>query len=135
MVEEPPAHLDCVAQERVGVVVGVLLVGEGEVVELALAQEGGVLAKAGLVRLGDQPGASRSRLRIGAAIANMAATGQQSVLTRDGLVLSTLVQTWLHPSLEWERVTLGPTIWIEEVPDSIQDSFPSHEYLHCHCLP
>ena len=100
MVVEPPAHLDCVAQERVGVVVGVLLVGEGEVVELALAQEGGVLAKAGLVRLGVQPGASCSGLRIGAAIAKMAATGQPSVLTRDWLVLSTLVLCllgWVHP--------------------------------------
>ena len=99
MVEEPSAHLDCVAQERVGVVVGVLLVGEGEVVELVLAQEGGVLAKAGLVRLGDQPGASCSRLRIGVAIAKMAAAGQPFVLARDWLMLSTLVQTWLHPSL------------------------------------
>ena len=100
MVEDPPAHLDCVVQERVGDVVGVVHAGEGEVVELALAQEGGVLAKAGLVRLGVQPGASCSGLRIGAAIAKMAATGQPSVLTRDWLVLSTLVLcllSWVHP--------------------------------------
>ena len=93
MVVEPPAHLDCVAQERVGVVVGVLLVGEGEVVELALAQEGGVLAKAGLVRLGVQPGASCSRLRIGALRAKMAAFRQPTVLTRNWFRLCTLAQT------------------------------------------
>ena len=99
MVEKPSAHLDCVAQESVGVVVGVLLVGEGEVVELVLAQEGGVLAKAGLVRLGVQPGASCSRLTIRALGAKMAACRQPSVVAGDWKLLSTLVQTRLQPSL------------------------------------
>ena len=50
MVEEPPAHLDCVALGEGGVV-GVLHCGVGVVV-LALAGEGRVVAKAGLVCLG-----------------------------------------------------------------------------------
>ena len=58
MVEQPPAHLDCVALGEVGVVVVVLHGGEG-VVQLALTGEDGVVAKAGLVRLGVvQPGAA-----------------------------------------------------------------------------
>ena len=31
-------------------------------------------------------------------------------------------------------MTLGPPGWIEEDPDLIQDSPPSQEYLHSHCL-
>ena len=38
----------------------------------------------------------------------------------------------LHLFPCWEKVTLGPRGWIEEVPDSIrnQDRFPPQEYLH-----
>ena len=49
MVVEP--HLDCVTQGIVGVVVGVLLGGEG-VVAVALGGKGRIVTKAGLVRLG-----------------------------------------------------------------------------------
>ena len=60
MVEEPPAHLDCVAQERVGVVVGgVLHVGEGVVVA-ALNGEGVGVDKGRLARLVLQPVAACS---------------------------------------------------------------------------
>ena len=73
MVEEPPAHLDCVALGEVRVVGGVLHGGEG-VVAVALAGEGRVVAKAGLVCLGvAQPGASCSGLKIVAVSAKMAA--------------------------------------------------------------
>ena len=60
MVEDPPAHLDCVAQERVGDVVGVVHAGEGEVVGVALNGEGVGVNKGGLARLVLQPGAACS---------------------------------------------------------------------------
>ena len=108
MVVEPPAHLDCVALGERGVV-GVLHGGEGVVV-LALAGEGGVLSKAGLIRLGVvQPGAACSGLTIETA----AASDQPSVLDRDWLRLSTLVQSLLHWNrlFPWrEKVTTSPTI-------------------------
>ena len=53
--------LDCVAQERVGDVVGVVHAGEGEVVGVALVVEGVGVDKDGLARLvGLQPGAACS---------------------------------------------------------------------------
>ena len=93
---------------------------------MALVGEGVGVDKDGLARLDDdQPGATCSRLTIGAARAKMAASGP-SVDARDWPQLSTFVQTWLHPSPQWERVTLGAPGWIEEALDSIlnQDGLP-----------
>ena len=83
--------------------VGVLRGGEGGVV-VALEGEGVRVDKGGLARLDDQPGATCSRLTIGAARAKMAASGP-SVDARDWPQLSTFVQTCLHPSPQWERET------------------------------
>ena len=72
---------------------------------MALVGGGAGVDKDGLARLVDQPGATCSRLTFEAAGAKMAASVQPPVDARNWLLLSTLVQTWVHPFPCWERVT------------------------------
>ena len=118
VVVEP--DLDCDVLVRLGDV-GVLRGGEGVVV-VPLVGGGVGVDKDGLARLDDaQPGATCSRLTIVAARAKMVASGPSVVDARNWPQLSTFVQTLLHLSPQWERVTLGAPGWIEEVPDSIRN--------------
>ena len=75
---------------------------------------------------------SDSGLPVGAAAASMADSQQTAGATWNWLAAVQRLDCRLHLFPCWEKVTLGPRGWIEEVPDSIrnQDRFPPQEYLH-----
>ena len=123
--------LDCVGPGELGGVVLYIVVARVFCVE-GVGHGDGLVHSVTVLRV--DTSLSRSGLTIGAAAASMLDLQQTAGATRNRL--AAVHRHWLDSQLHlfpcWEKVTLGPRGWIEEVPDSIrnQDHLPPQEYLH-----